>query len=848
MSDQFHKDYQAKISELKKEGHDDDEIELLLEDKEQFDFFVPEKARWENLKHLKTNVGSGLNKALEALEESNTKKGLEGVLKHINFNRKVGKKPIPDERLVEFIQHFDSIPLSNDDFEFPDLLGAAYEYLIKYFADSAGKKGGEFYTPAEVVRLLVEILEPAEGMEIYDPTCGSGGMLIQSRNYVQETGGNVKKIHLFGQEDNGGTWSICKMNMILHGTGGADIENGDTLATPLHRTKDGEVRPFDRVIANPPFSQNYKKADMQLKERFNTFMPESGKKADLMFVQHMVASLKANGKAAVVMPHGVLFRGAEERTCRQDFIERGILEAVIGLPQGLFYGTSIPACVLVLNKAGHENRESVLFINADREYREGKNQNSLRPEDIEKITSVYKAMLEDEKHPGVEKYARLVHKDELKREDYNFNIRRYVDNSPAPEPQNVKAHLNGGIPTKEIDALQSTWNDYPGLKESLFVPRSNNEFQDFADEFEALSSLKPHIENYPAVLKKHAVFQAALDDWKQDFAGFEALGDKKLGDEGVFALRRESLNTIEKHLMPINLLNQYKVRGALADWFKTLEADFKSVAASGWNAELIPDEVLFASQCADVVEELEAKQARISELQAFVDAADEEDYEPTDENPALPSEYVKRLKDELKEHKATIKTSLAVLKAQIKDAFTQLKNSAELPKGTKQGDFAKGLTGKEMNFAVHSEILSLADELGVQLDNLELIKEHARKGAVAAAEATAIEVKLAAHKGLEDELKLLKAEIKETEKRRDELLQVARNEITAEEAKVLILERFKTELDRQYQSYVRALLLDRIAAIENLHSKYQVTAKSIIAKREQEASKLAGFMKELGYE
>ncbi|RJX73708.1 type I restriction-modification system subunit M [Vibrio sinensis] len=848
MSDQFHKDYQAKVSELKAEGHDDDEIELLLEDEEQFAFFVPEKARWENLKHLKTNVGSGLNKALEALEESNTKKGLEGVLKHINFNRKVGKKPIPDERLVEFIQHFDSIPLSNDDFEFPDLLGAAYEYLIKYFADSAGKKGGEFYTPAEVVRLLVEILEPAEGMEIYDPTCGSGGMLIQSRNYVQETGGNVKKIHLFGQEDNGSTWSICKMNMILHGSGGADIENGDTLATPLHRTKDGEVRPFDRVIANPPFSQNYKKADMQLKERFNTFMPESGKKADLMFVQHMVASLKANGKAAVVMPHGVLFRGAEERTCRQDFIERGILEAVIGLPQGLFYGTGIPACVLVLNKAGRENRDSVLFINADREYREGKNQNSLRPEDIEKITSVYKAMLEDDKHPGVEKYARLVHKDELAREDYNLNIRRYVDNSPAAEPQNVKAHLNGGIPTQEIDALQSTWNDYPGLKESLFVPRSNNEFQDFSEEFEALSSLKPHIESYPAVLKKHADFQAALDDWKQDFVGFEALGDKKLGDEGVFALRRESLNTIENHLMPIKLLNQYKVRGALADWFKTLEADFKSVAASGWNAELIPDEVLFASQCADVVEELEAKQARISELQAFVDAADEEDYEPTDENPALPSQYVKQLKDGLKDHKATINTSLAVLKAQIKDAFIQLKNSVELPKGTKQGDFAKGLTGKEMNFAVHSEILALADELGVQLDNLELIKEHARKGAVAAAEATAIEAKLAAHKALEDELKQLKAEIKETEKLRDELLEVARNEITAEEAKVLILDRFKTELDRQYQSYVRALLLDRIAAIENLHRKYQVTAKSIIAKREQEANKLAGFMKELGYE
>lgn len=848
MSDQFQKDYQTKVEELKAEGHDDDEIDLLLEDEEQFDFYVPEKARWENLKHLKINVGSGLNKALEALEESNTAKGLEGVLKHINFNRKVGKKPIPDERLVEFIQHFDNIPLSNDDFEFPDLLGAAYEYLIKYFADSAGKKGGEFYTPSEVVRLLVEILEPSEGMEIYDPTCGSGGMLIQSRNYVQETGGDLKKIHLFGQEDNGGTWSICKMNMILHGLGGADIENGDTLASPMHLTKDGELRPFDRVIANPPFSQNYKKADMKLKERFNTFMPESGKKADLMFVQHMVASLKASGKAAVVMPHGVLFRGAEERTCREDFIERGILEAVIGLPQGLFYGTGIPACVLVLNKAGRANRDSVLFINADREYREGKNQNSLRPEDIEKITRVYKAMLADPEHPSVDKYARIVSKKELVSEDYNLNIRRYVDNSPAPEPQDVKAHLNGGIPTAEINSLQSTWNDYPGLKESLFLPRTDKNYQDFAEKFEAISSLKPHIENFSSVLKKHAEFQAGLDAWKQNLSGFEALGDQKLGDRGVFALRRESLNTIEKHLMPINLLNQYKVRGALADWFKTLEAEFKSVASSGWNAELIPDEVLFASQCSDVVEELASKQARINELQGFVDAADEEDYEPSDENPALPGEYVKQLKDSLKEHKVTLSTSLKILKEQIKDAFIQLNSSASLPKGSKLGDFTKGLVGKEPNFTVHHEILGLADEFGVQLDNRELIKDSARKGVMALSEVQVITDKLAAHKVLEDELKLLKAEIKETEKRRDDLLDAARNTITPEEAKALIMERFKSELDRQYQNYVRALLLERIATIENLHRKYQINAKSIIAMREQEAKKLASYMVELGYE
>lgn len=438
MSDQFDKDYAIKQSELRAEGHDDADITLLLEDEDQFDFFVPPLAHWSNLKHLKENVGNSLNKALAALEDENISKGLEGVLRHINFNKTVGKKPIPDSTLVDFIQQFDEIPLSNEDFEFPDLLGAAYEYLIKYFADTAGKKGGEFYTPAEVVRLLVEILEPAEGMEVYDPTCGSGGMLIQSRNYVAETGGNVRNMHLLGQEDNGGTWSICKMNMILHGAGGADIQNDDTLLNPQHVTANGELRTFDRVIANPPFSQNYKKSDIKgFKDRFHTFLPESGKKADLMFVQHMIASLKQNGKMAVVMPHGVLFRGGEEKTCRQRIIENGQLEAVIGLPSGLFYGTGIPACVLIINKQGTRERDSVLFINADREYREGKNQNSLRPEDIEKITSVYRHLLTTDQTEAA-KYARKVPISELAAEQFNLNIRRYVDNSPEPEPQDVR--------------------------------------------------------------------------------------------------------------------------------------------------------------------------------------------------------------------------------------------------------------------------------------------------------------------------------------------------------------------------------------------------------------------------
>ena len=679
MSDQFDADREIKRQKMVEEGRDAKAIDLLLNSKKQYDYFVPERAHWSNIQHIKENVGTELNKALAALEDDNTDKGLQDVLKHINFNRKVGQKPMSDEVLVSFIQHFNGIPLANDHFEFPDLLGAAYEYLIKYFADSAGKKGGEFYTPAEVVRLLVELIEPAEGHEVYDPTCGSGGMLIQSKRYVEETGGDTRNVHLFGQESNDGTWSICKMNMILHAAGGADIQNDDTLAAPQHITKDGEIRAFDRVIANPPFSQNYQKSGMTHTSRFHTWLPEGGKKADLMFVQHMVASLKHNGRMAVVMPHGVLFRGGEEKLCRQKMIEDGILEAVIGLPQGLFYGTGIPACVLVVNKNQAAERKQVIFINADREYKEGKNQNSLRPEDIEKITHVYQSLANggDE----VTKYARAVSLDELSAEDFNLNIRRYVDNSPPPEPHDVRAHLNGGVPNAEINTLAQHWQNYPGLKEALFVACSRERYgggdstKDYSDFSEAVAdkaALKTLIENHPELQAKHQAFTQGLEQWWQQLflPEFYRLGDKLAGSKGVFALRRDALNSIVDALLPEQLLSVYQIRGAMANNFKKQEADLKSIANSGWNAELIPDQEILQSQFPEVLASLKQDQARINELEALFAAANESGDEGEGEAPegeesgALPKERVKQLKADKKEHNGQLRD----LKKQLKYA------------------------------------------------------------------------------------------------------------------------------------------------------------------------------------
>lgn len=415
LSDKFDDDREARKKELEKKGVASGQIKKALEKPNAYDYYVPEKARWRNVKDLKKDVGDKLNKALAALEDANEDK-LAGVLKNINFNRTIGKnkKTLTDETLVDFILHFNAVVLKDENFEFPDLLGAAYEYLIKYFADSAGKKGGEFYTPNQVVKLMVNILEPGEEAEIYDPTAGSGGMLIESKNYVELRYGKAGKLSFYGQELNGTTWSMCKMNMLFHDIFDADILNGDTLADPQHIDK-GELMRFDIVIANPPFSQNYNSIQ-NFRDRYKFWMPKK-KKADFMFVQHMISVLKNNGRMAVVMPHGVLFRGSEEKNMRKWMVRQGILEAVIGLPPALFYGTGIPASILIINKDGAAQRKTVLFINADREYKDGKNQNKLRPEDIEKITYTYRNKAD------IQAYSRNVLLEELEKEEFNFNIR-----------------------------------------------------------------------------------------------------------------------------------------------------------------------------------------------------------------------------------------------------------------------------------------------------------------------------------------------------------------------------------------------------------------------------------------
>lgn len=450
LSDSFDEEEEKVIAYYTNKGKTEEQAKALAQDEDEYDstFFIPENARWSVLKDLKHDIGAELNMAMEAIEEHNT--SLEGVLVSIDFNI---KNKLSDTKLRDLLSHFNQYRLRNSDFERPDLLGTAYEYLIKMFADSAGKKGGEFYTPSEVVQLLVALLKPHAGMRIYDPTVGSGGMLIQMRNYLATHGENAANLSLAGQEMNLNTWAICKMNMFLHGVFSADIRKGDTLRDPQH-TEQGQLKTFDRVIANPPFSLKKwgkEECDNDGYGRFPYGTPPKDA-GDLAFVQHMIASVNNEGMCGIVMPHGVLFRGSSEKAIRQGFLEDDLLEAVVGLPSGLFYGTGIPACLLIINKnKAAERQNKVLFINSELEFQEGKNQNKLRPQDIEKIVTTFENHSFDTKD-DIKRYARVVELSEIQENDFNLNIRRYADTSPPPEIFDVRAILHGGIPVREVES------------------------------------------------------------------------------------------------------------------------------------------------------------------------------------------------------------------------------------------------------------------------------------------------------------------------------------------------------------------------------------------------------------
>lgn len=791
------------------------------------ELFVPEKARWTYIRdELLERVGDGLNKALLALENENHA-SLEGVLQHISFTRQVGKTTLSDQKLRDLITHFNKIRLRNEDFEFPDLLGAAYEYLVKEFAESAGKKGGEFYTPRDVVRLMVRLLDPQEGMRIYDPCCGSGGMLIHSHQYVEENAGNTRNLQLYGQENDGGVWSICKMNMILHGISNASIEHNDTLLHPQH-VDDGELMRFDRVITNPPFSQNYSKKELEYKERFKHFTPETGKKADLMFAQHMLHVLDQKGIMATVMPHGVLFRGGAEYDIRKWFVDDDMVEAIISLPTNLFYGTGIPACILVMRHKGAkpaQRRGKVLFINADAEYYAGRAQNYLRPEHIEKIVSTFRAFRDV---PG---YAAVVSLDTLANpdNDYNLNIRRYADNAPSPEPQDVRAHLLGGVPKAEVDAQRDLFTAHGFDPVAIFVERDARYF-DFAPAIIERAQIKSIVENDAGVQAKQDTLHTAFEAWwKKHTPKLVSLA----ANRNVMDVRADLLNSFQKALMPIGLLDQYKVAGVIASWWDANQYDLNTLSASGFEGVIdswvttIRDAVeadeeerkyainplehkLVLKLLPNYLEELNRAEQTVNEL-----AQQKAEFEQSSENDG---DEVDDEKNEQPNYAEELAIRLRELKSSIRDQHKRIKSLSgkQEKKKTKAGE-AEELKSLQAEVApTLSQIAQIEDALKPYLE----IKE-----------------KLAEAKKKQRELMSVFLE------RLDE----AHASLTPEQSQRLVLGILHEALTDYLRQYTQSHLKEVLAACVVFWDKYAENLRQIKNKREVATGRLENYASKIGY-
>ncbi len=853
-----------------------DQVAQLITEKQTYGetFFVPPYARWHEgyidehgtpqpaLKHLHQNIGNRLNKALEQLELENDV--LAGVLRHIDFNASINnRRKVSDTQLRDLIDHFNQpgFALVNDNFEFPDLLGAAYEYLIKYFADSAGKKGGQFYTPAQVVRLMVQILRPGEGMSIYDPTCGSGGMLIQSSQFVDEQGGNGRNLVLHGQDSDGAVVSIAKMNLILHNILDAQIEFGDTLQEPLN-VSGGRLRQFDRVIANPPFSQNYNRAAMQRTERFvYGFAPETGKKADLMFVQHMLASLKPTGKLAVVMPHGVLFRGGREKEIRQALLadNGGVVEAIISLPPKLFYGTGIPAAILVLTRNKPDTlRGKVFFINADGEYAEGKNQNSLRPEDVEKIEQVYRTKRE------VAGYARLVDVAEIRANDWNLNIRRYVDNTPPPEPEDVRAHLLGGVPKSEVAAQTPLLQKFR-LDPGLIFQERDADYYDFREEMGERADIKTAIEGDSQVQAVLAEMRARLGEWwataQDDFArlapgpspqpspkaGEGAMRESggaylTLGGERLPEVRRALLDSLLARLTPLGVLDGFQVAGVFVNWWDGIKYDLKTILTNGWSPALIPDPYLIAAFFQAEADELERLAAELGEAEsgleeAVVAAQELLEYE-ADEDETITAALMKReLAAAVKEWKEQRGAQARVEEQRHEKALAAIKGGEESIRSLKR-------TSKEKQFEL--ELKLVLKRFGPEEESAES-RQLLRQAAAELAELEAIAKPDAEQK---KRMAALKRDSKTLQERIDGLERLTAEVggvITDEEARTLILRKHHDLVAEQLERYLAGERQKLVRMLMLLLEKYGVSLNEISASRKSTFEQFHVYLEGLRY-
>lgn len=527
----------------------------------------------------KTNIGEGLNQVIEKLAEVND---LKGVINQVDFNDedKLGHGKEMVDRLTNLIGIFQNPDLnfSKNRADGDDILGDAYEYLMKHFATESGKSKGQFYTPAEVSRIMAKVIEAekAEGLNqtVYDPTCGSGSLLLK---VADETPNGIM---IYGQEMDNSTAALAIMNMWLHNNPGAEIKKGQsTLSSPLHLSNDVSLKTFDYVVANPPFS--YKawqnginwETEKNNYRRFDGFGTPPAKNGDYAFLLHILKSLKSTGKGAVILPHGVLFRGNSEAEIRQNIIKRGYIKGIVSLPANLFYGTGIPACIIVLDKEEATNRKGIFMIDASKGFVKDGNKNRLREQDIRKIVDVFNSQLE------VVKFSRFVSNEEIEKNEYNLNIPRYIDTQEEEDIQDIASHLGGGIPEHDISLLQPYWEVLPTIKDTLFSggPRTGT-YQIKIDKEEIRNTIYNHEEflnfrdsvigyfNKWVEFNKPKMETITVDDKPKTFI-------KHLGDSTLTSFK------------DVPLIDKYDIYQHLMEyWASFMQDDLYTITSDGWES------------------------------------------------------------------------------------------------------------------------------------------------------------------------------------------------------------------------------------------------------------------------
>jgi len=539
---------------------------------------VPKGASFKDMVALKgkPTIGDDINKKIIGpIADANKL----SAMPDFNDVTKLGSGRDMVDRLTNLIAIFENkgLDFSKNRAEGDDILGDAYEYLMRHFATESGKSKGQFYTPAEVSRIMAKIIgistaKTSPSTTAYDPTCGSGSLLLKVADEANS------QISLYGQEKDSATAGLAHMNMILHDNAMALIKQGNTLANPLHKNEKGALKTFDYVVANPPFSDKRWRSGVDPEGdphgRFRDFGIPPGKNGDYAYLLHIIRSLKSKGKGACILPHGVLFRGNAEEDIRKNVIRRGYIKGIIGLPANLFYGTGIPACIIVLDKENAHNRKGIFMIDASKGFQKDGSKNRLRSMDIHKIVDVFN------KQTKTDKYSRIVPFAEIEKNDYNLNIPRYIDSQEPEDIQDIEAHLLGDIPLRDIDALENYWEVYPTMRKALFSKAKRDKYLTLTVEKDAI---KQAIFEHPEFVAYSKKMTSLFKAWRKKSVAYLKDLSKGLKPKSVIVDLSESLLA---NYRGAQLIDRYDVYQHLMDyWVEVMQDDCYIIAVDGWKAE-----------------------------------------------------------------------------------------------------------------------------------------------------------------------------------------------------------------------------------------------------------------------